>query len=106
MRAMLAHERTSSSHVGDEVVEVLLLGELGEKSGPVALNLDTSGLDDGGNIVGRHLNAIVLADEGSVDASEFTEDARAIRVRRESRPSRVEFVARDARRPMKSHKTW
>ena len=45
----------STTNVGDEVLDVLPLQELGEESWPVWLNLDSGGLHDGGDLVGLAL---------------------------------------------------
>jgi hypothetical protein len=62
----------SGTDGGHQLHDVLLLRQLGEQGRPVALNLDTGGLDDGGDVVGRDLNAVIGADEGGVDAGKLT----------------------------------
>ena len=44
---------------------------LGEKSGPVGLKLNTSSLEDGGDLLSGDGNVIVSEDEGSVAAGEL-----------------------------------
>ena len=62
----------SGTDGGHQLHDVLLLRQLGEQGRPVALNLDTGGLEDGGDVVGRDLNAVIGADESGVDAGKLT----------------------------------
>ena len=44
---------------------------LGEKSGPVGLDLDASRLADGGDLLGGDGDVVVSQDEGGVDTGKF-----------------------------------
>merc|ERR1740123_1915759 len=61
----------AGSNVGDQGLEVSGLQSLGEEAGPVRLNLDTSSLEDGGDLLGGDGDVIVGEDEGSVDAGKL-----------------------------------
>merc|ERR1719150_1821689 len=61
----------SGAHVGDQGLQVSGLESLGEEAGPVGLNIDTSSLEDGGDLLGGDGNIVVSEDEGGVDASEL-----------------------------------
>merc|ERR1719430_1744583 len=58
-------------NVGDQGLEVSGLESLGEEAWPVRLNLDTSSLEDGGDLLRSDSDVIVGEDEGSVDASKL-----------------------------------
>merc|ERR1740123_2043014 len=49
----------AGSNVGDQGLEVGGLQSLGEEAGPVRLNLDTSSLEDGGDLLGGDGDVIV-----------------------------------------------
>merc|ERR1719150_2760907 len=61
----------SRAHVGDQSLQVGGLEGLGEEAGPVGLNIDTSSLKDGGDLLGGDGNIVIGEDEGGVDAGEF-----------------------------------
>merc|ERR1719182_1305383 len=61
----------SRPNVGDQGLEVSRLESLGEEAWPVRLNLDTSSLEDGGDLLGGDGDVIVGEDEGSVDAGKL-----------------------------------
>merc|ERR1719153_829718 len=61
----------SRAHVGDQGLKVGRLESLGEETGPVGLNIDTSSLEDGGDLLGGDCNIVVSEDEGGVDAGEL-----------------------------------
>merc|ERR1719192_2471112 len=61
----------SGAHVGDQGFQVGGLEGLGEKAGPVGLNIDTSSLEDGGDLLGGDGNIVIGEDEGGVDAGEL-----------------------------------
>merc|ERR1719153_962132 len=61
----------SRAHVGDKGLQVGGLESLGEEAGPVGLNIDTSSLEDGGDLLRGDGNIVVSEDEGGVDASEL-----------------------------------
>jgi hypothetical protein len=63
---------SSGTNVGDEVVEVFLLGQAWRTRLASSSQLNTGSLDNGGDVVSGHLNSVILADEGGVDACEFT----------------------------------
>merc|ERR1719402_1929368 len=63
-----AHARPN---VGDQGLEVSGLESLGEEARPVRLNLNTSSLEDGGDLLRSDGDVIVGEDEGSVDASKL-----------------------------------
>ena len=54
------HSTSSGSYIGDHVIKVLLLGESCEKYWPVALNLDSSSLDNGGDVISLHTSIIYM----------------------------------------------
>merc|ERR1719317_1540751 len=58
-------------NVGDQGLEVSRLQSLGEEAGPVGLNINTSSLEDGGDLLRGHGDIIVGEDEGGVDASKL-----------------------------------
>merc|ERR1719458_164934 len=55
----------SGPNVSDQGLEVSRLESLGEEAWPVRLNLDTSSLEDGGDLLGGDGDVIVGEDEGS-----------------------------------------
>merc|ERR1719400_1638891 len=61
----------SRAHVGDQGLKVGGLESLGEEAGPVGLNIDTSSLEDGGDLLGGDGNIVISEDEGGVDAGEL-----------------------------------
>merc|ERR1719150_1804781 len=61
----------SRAHVGDQGLQVGGLESLGEETGPVGLHIDTSSLEDGGDLLGGDGNIVVSEDEGGVDAGEL-----------------------------------
>merc|ERR1719336_3535735 len=61
----------SGAHVGDQGLKVGGLEGLGEEAGPVGLNIDTSSLEDGGDLLGGDGNIVIGEDEGGVDAGEL-----------------------------------
>merc|ERR1719474_1297672 len=61
----------SRAHVGDQGLQVGGLEGLGEEAGPVGLNIDTSSLEDGGDLLGGDSNIVIGEDEGGVDAGEL-----------------------------------
>merc|ERR1719180_638482 len=58
-------------NVGDQGLEVSRLQSLGEEAGPVGLNINTSSLEDGGDLLRGDGDVIVGEDEGGVDASKL-----------------------------------
>merc|ERR1719320_350814 len=58
-------------NVGDQGLEVGRLQSLGEEAGPVGLNINTSSLEDGGDLLRGHGDIVVGEDEGGVDASKL-----------------------------------
>merc|ERR1719201_520275 len=63
-----AHARPN---VSDQGLEVGGLESLGEEARPVRLNLDTSSLENGGDLLRGDSDVIVGKDEGSVDAGKL-----------------------------------
>merc|ERR1712192_230218 len=66
--------RSSSNtrpNVGDQGLEVSRLQSLGEEAGPVGLNINTSSLEDGGNLLRGDSDIVISEDEGGVDASKL-----------------------------------
>merc|ERR1719370_581018 len=61
----------SRAHVGDQGLQVSRLEGLGEEAGPVGLNIDTSSLEDGGDLLGGDGDIVISEDEGGVDAGEL-----------------------------------
>lgn len=51
------------------VVKVLYLGE---EAGPVRLEVDSSSLEDGGDLLGGDGDIVISEDEGGVDAGELS----------------------------------
>merc|ERR1712115_642108 len=51
----------SRAHVGDQGLQVGGLEGLGEEAGPVGLNIDTSSLEDGGDLLGGDGNVVIGA---------------------------------------------
>merc|ERR1719357_2430595 len=49
----------SRAHVGDQGLQVGGLEGLGEEAGPVGLNIDTSSLEDGGDLLGGDSNIVI-----------------------------------------------
>merc|ERR1712181_134253 len=58
-------------NVGDQGLEVGRLQSLGEEAGPVGLNINTSSLEDGGDLLRGDGDIVVSKDEGGVDASKL-----------------------------------
>merc|ERR1719278_2576759 len=58
----------SRTHVGDQGLQVSGLESLREEAGPVGLNIDTSSLEDGADLLGGDGNIVVSEDEGGVNA--------------------------------------
>ena len=75
--AAAATTAAAGTDVGDELLNGLAGEELGEEHGPVGLDGDTSGLDDGVHLVTGHLLTIVGEDERGVGASEVTRHCSA-----------------------------
>merc|ERR1719357_2431800 len=61
----------SRAHVGDQGLQVGGLEGLGEETRPVGLNIDTSSLKDGGDLLGGDGNIVIGEDEGGVNAGEL-----------------------------------
>merc|ERR1719391_530723 len=61
----------SGPYVGDQGLEVSRLESLGEETGPVGLNVDTSSLEDGGDLLRGDCDVIVSEDKGGVDAGKL-----------------------------------
>merc|ERR1719382_2203663 len=61
----------SGPNVGDQGLEVGRLQSLGEEAGPVGLNINTSSLEDGGDLLGGDSDVIVGEDKGGVDAGKL-----------------------------------
>merc|ERR1719192_704046 len=57
----------SRAHVGDQGLQVSRLEGLREEARPVGLNIDTSSLQDGGDLLGGDGNIVIGEDEGGVD---------------------------------------
>merc|ERR1719348_2095670 len=62
----------SRSNLGDQLLEVTALKGLGEEARPVGFELDSSSLEDGGDLLGCDGDVIVGENEGGVDAGEFS----------------------------------
>merc|ERR1719341_254425 len=58
----------TGSYVGDQGLEVGRLQSLGKEAWPIGLNINTSSLEDGGDLLRGDGNVIVSKDEGGVDA--------------------------------------
>merc|ERR1719193_636169 len=58
-------------NVGDQGLEVGRLQSLGEEARPVGLNVNTSSLEDGGDLLGGDCDVIVSEDKGGVDAGKL-----------------------------------
>merc|ERR1719234_2054495 len=58
-------------NVDDQGLGVSRLQSLGEETGPVGLNINTSSLEDGGDLLRSDGNIVVGEDEGGVDASKL-----------------------------------
>merc|ERR1719352_215824 len=58
-------------NVGDQGLEVSRLQSLGEEARPVGLNINTSSLEDGGDLLRGRGDIIVSEDEGGVEASKL-----------------------------------
>merc|ERR1719447_894322 len=61
----------SGPNVGDQGLEVSRLQSLGEETRPVGLNVDTSSLEDGGDLLRGDCDVIVSEDKGGVDAGKL-----------------------------------
>merc|ERR1740119_13532 len=61
----------SASNVGDQSLQVRGLQSLGEKSGPVGLELHTSSLQDGGDLLAGDGNIVIGQAEGGVAAGKL-----------------------------------
>merc|ERR1712130_1063778 len=61
----------SGPNVGDQGLEVSRLQSLGEETRPVGLNIDTSSLEDGGDLLRGDCDVIVSEDKGGVDAGKL-----------------------------------
>merc|ERR1719511_578869 len=61
----------SRAHVGDQGLQVGGLEGLGEEAGPVGLNINTSSLEDGCDLLGGDGDIVIGEDEGGVDAGEL-----------------------------------
>merc|ERR1719382_1357188 len=61
----------TGSYVGDQGLEVGRLQSLGEEAWPIGLNINTSSLEDGGDLLRGDGNVIVSKDEGGVDAGKL-----------------------------------
>merc|ERR1719220_2754374 len=61
----------SGPYVGDQGLEVSRLQGFGEEAWPVGLNINTSSLEDGGDLLGGDSDVIVGEDEGGVDAGKL-----------------------------------
>merc|ERR1719186_1027047 len=61
----------SRTHVSDQGLYVHGLQGLGEQTGPVGLNLNVGGLEDGGDLFRCDGDIIISQDEGGVDAGEL-----------------------------------
>merc|ERR1719352_2112827 len=62
---------STGPNVGDQGLEVGRLQSLGEEAGPVGLNINTSSLEDGGDLLRGDGDVVVSEDEGGVDASKL-----------------------------------
>merc|ERR1719341_2239893 len=58
-------------YVGDQGLEVGRLQSLGEEARPIGLNINTSSLEDGGDLLRGDGDVIVSKDEGGVDAGKL-----------------------------------
>merc|ERR1719340_346828 len=56
---------------GDEALDVARLESLGEETGPVGLDIHTSSLENGGDLLRCYGDIVVSQDEGGVDTGEF-----------------------------------
>merc|ERR1719374_437057 len=63
--------RGGGAEVTEKRGDVDAVEGLGEKRGPVWLNRDAGGLQEGGDLVGGDGNAVIVKDEGGVDAGQF-----------------------------------
>merc|ERR1719385_313536 len=61
----------SGPNVGDQGLEVSRLQSLGEETRPVGLNIDTSSLEDGGDLLRSDCDVIVSENKGGVDAGKL-----------------------------------
>merc|ERR1712029_655558 len=61
----------SGPSVGDQGLEVSRLQSLGEETRPVGLNVHTSSLEDGGDLLRGDCDVIVSEDKGGVDAGKL-----------------------------------
>merc|ERR1719359_1390091 len=59
------------SYVGDQGFQVTGLQGLGEEAGPVRLDINTSGLENGGDLLRSHGNVIISKDESGVHTGKF-----------------------------------
>merc|ERR1719239_1881587 len=67
----LSSGTNTGSYVGDQGLEVGRLQSLGKEAWPIGLNINTSSLEDGGDLLRGDGNVIVSKDEGGVDAGKF-----------------------------------
>merc|ERR1719423_334407 len=63
--------RGGGAEVTEKRGDVDAVEGFGEKRGPVWLNRDAGGLQEGGDLVGGDGNAVIVKDEGGVDAGQF-----------------------------------
>merc|ERR1719362_2134011 len=61
----------SGPYVGDQGLEVGRFQSLGEEARPIGLNINTSSLEDGGDLLRGDGDVIVSKDEGGVDAGKL-----------------------------------
>ena len=66
--AAAAATAAALAHARDERVHVLALAKLGEEGGPVGLDLDLGLGEEGVDVVGRDVEALVVKDQGSIHA--------------------------------------
>merc|ERR1719295_969603 len=67
----LRSSTNSGPNVGDQGLEVSRLQGLGEETRPVGLNVDTSSLEDGGDLLRGDCDVIVSEDKCGVDAGKL-----------------------------------
>merc|ERR1719507_716975 len=61
----------TGSYVGDQGLEVGRLQSLGKEAWPIGLNINTSSLEDGDDLLRGDGDVIVSKDEGGVDAGKL-----------------------------------